>query len=68
MTYETLKSTLKPFKAVLIMDDIISHRKRIVLRDVFASLSLVLIVILVLFHPTEFNFKIRGTLIIFLAF
>ena len=76
MTYDEFKISLRPFKAVLILDDIVSHRKRIFLRDFFSSLILLTIgLILVLnwnLFPsisflTVYSLKIRGFLLICLA-
>ena len=76
MTYDEFKTSLKPFKAVLVLDDIVSHRKRILLRDIFGTLTLILIALIVALNLNlapnlsvllPYSLKMRGFLLIFLA-
>ena len=76
MTYDEFKTSLRPFKAVLILDDIVSHRKRIFWRDIFGGATLLLIVLIVVVNLNLFPFlsilspfllKFRGFLLIFLS-
>jgi len=77
MKYEELLKRAKKIKAVLVLEDVITHSKRRLLCDIFFGLALVLLFIILVIHwniiPAfntlqPYHLKIRGVFFILLSF